>query len=313
MYACAPDWRADWISESDLRSILSQLSDAIIPAPGGRSSVSVNYGLHFTGGEPFLNYRLLLRAVELAEEYGIPSTFVETNSFWCARREVVEERLERLRGAGLEGILISVNPFLVEYIPFERIELAVELATEIFGWNTMIYQVEFYRQFKHIGLRGTMRFEDYLERLGIEGLRWAELIPMGRACYMLRHLFKKYPAKFFFDENCASSLLRSWHAHIDNYGNYMTGYCGGISMGDARRLDELVEDGVDLDERPILGMLIKGSLGELYEFAVKNFNYVERPDGYISKCDLCIDIRRHIASQTSEFPELAPRQFYENL
>jgi len=313
MYACAPDWRADWISESDLRSILSQLSDKIIPAPGGRSSVSVNYGLHFTGGEPFLNYRLLLRAVELAEEYGIPSTFVETNSFWCASREVVEERLERLRGAGLKGILISVNPFLVEYIPFERIELAVELATGIFGWNTMIYQVEFYRQFKHIGLRGTMRFEDYLERLGIEGLRWAELIPMGRACYMLRHLFKKYPAKFFFDENCASSLLRSWHAHIDNYGNYMTGYCGGISMGDARRLDELVEDGVDLDERPILGMLIKGSLGELYEFAVKSFNYVERPDGYISKCDLCIDIRRHIASQTSEFPELAPRQFYENL
>ncbi|RLG09533.1 MAG: hypothetical protein DRN64_03810, partial [Thaumarchaeota archaeon] len=243
MYACSPRWSDDWISEPDLRRVLSMLADWIVPAPSGRSGVGVNYGLHFTGGEPFLNYGLLVKAVSLAEEFGIPSVFVETNSFWCADRGRGAEMLEELRDAGLEGVLISVNPFLVEYTPFERIDLAVELSRRIFGRNTMIYQLEFYDQFKRIGLKGTMSFERYLEVFGFEGLRWVELIPMGRACYKLRDVFRRYPARYFFDENCRSSLLRNWHAHIDNYGNYMTGYCGGLSLCDARRLDELLEEG----------------------------------------------------------------------
>ncbi|MCD6420954.1 MAG: hypothetical protein J7L17_00905, partial [Thaumarchaeota archaeon] len=53
MYACSPRWGGDWISEPDLRKILSMLADWIAPAPSGRSGVGVNYGLHFTGGEPF--------------------------------------------------------------------------------------------------------------------------------------------------------------------------------------------------------------------------------------------------------------------
>ncbi len=313
MYACSPSWSGDWISESDLRKILQQLSDKIIPAPYGERSVGVNYGLHFTGGEPFLNYPLLLRAVEIAEENEIPSVFVETNSFWCVSPEVSEDRLRKLKDAGLDGMLVSVNPFLVEYTPFERIDLAARLGREIFGENLMIYQYEFYSQFKRIGLRGTMRFEKYLKTIGIEGLRWAELLPMGRACYMLRDLYRRYPAREFFDENCKASLLREWHTHIDNYGNYITGYCGGLSLGDARELDSLIEDGVDLDERPILRILIFESLRDLYDLAVREFGYEERSDGYISKCDLCLDIRRHIALRASEFPELAPREFYEHL
>jgi len=313
MYACSPSWSGDWISESDLRKILQQLSDKIIPAPYGRKSVGVNYGLHFTGGEPFLNYPLLVKAVEMAEEYEIPSVFVETNSFWCVSPKASEDKLRRLKDAGLDGILVSVNPFLIEYTPFKRIDLAARLGREIFGENLMVYQYEFYSQFKRIGLRGTMRFEKYLEVIGIEGLRWAELLPMGRACYVLRDLYRKYPAREFFDENCRASLLREWHTHIDNYGNYITGYCGGLSLGDARELNSLIEEGVDLDERPILRILIFGSLRDLYDLAVKEFGYEERSDGYISKCDLCLDIRRHIALRTREFPELAPREFYKHL
>jgi hypothetical protein len=315
MYACSPSWGGDWISVADLERILSQLSGGIIPAPGGPSSIGVNYGLHFTGGEPFLNYKLLVRAVELAEEHDIPSIFVETNCFWCASRERAEGMLLELRRAGLDGMLVSVNPFLVEYTPFERMELAAELGGRIFDGSLIIYQREFYEQFRRIGLRGTMSFEEYLARLGVDGLRWAELLPMGRACYKLRGLFRKYPAKVFFDEDCRNSLLRSWHAHVDNYGNLITGYCAGLSLGDARKLDELVEEGVDLDERPILGMLILEDLGSLYKFAVKEYGYVERSDGYISKCDLCLDIRRHIVEQAGadEYPELAPREFYRHL
>jgi len=46
---------------------------------------------------------------------------------------------------------------------------------------------------------------------------------------------------------------------------------------------------------------------------VKEYGYKESRDGYVSKCHLCVDIRRHIIQETDEFKELSPRVFYEGL
>ena len=79
-------------------------------------------------------------------------------------------------------------------------------------------------------------------------------------------------------------------------------------MGDARNLDLLLQ-GVDLEDKPILEALVT-DLERLYDFGVTRFSYKELSDGYISKCHLCLDIRRQIAQQTEEFKELRPREFY---
>ena len=310
MYACAPSWRADWFSEEGLELVLRKLAPKIQASPYGPDSVSINHGLHFTGGEPFLNFELLVSAVKLARGFGIPSIFVETNCFWCVEDSDAAKKLMRLKDAGLNGILISVNPFILEQVPFERTERAVRVSRDIFGENAMIYQELYYRQFRGLGIRGTLTLDQYLERGG-SALRYAELLPMGRACYRLEHLFAKHPAEDFFGESCASELTRNWHVHVDNYFNYVTGYCGGISMCDARDLDAL-HQGVDLDERPIVRALVK-DIEDLYALAVREFDYRERERGYISKCHLCIDIRRHIAQRTDRFKELQPRELYYHL
>ena len=67
MYACSPRWEADWLEGERLERMLQQVSSFIEPAPGGPEDVDLNYGLHFTGGEPFLNFDLLLQATERAE------------------------------------------------------------------------------------------------------------------------------------------------------------------------------------------------------------------------------------------------------
>ena len=59
MYACTPEWKGEWIAHEDLESILSNLAPRIRPSPYGSENISLNFGLHFTGGEPFLNFRLL--------------------------------------------------------------------------------------------------------------------------------------------------------------------------------------------------------------------------------------------------------------
>jgi hypothetical protein len=134
---------------------------------------------------------------------------------------------------------------------------------------------------------------------------------MGRAARQLREFYPAYPAGRFFDQPCHPSFLRSWHNHFDNYGNFMPGYCGGISLGHWGDLDALETEGVDLDEHPILGFLIAGDMRGLFGFA-EDFGYRESPDGYVSKCDLCLDVREHLSS-VGDFEELRPAEFYAQL
>ncbi len=316
MYACSPEWKGDWIPERDLERILTLLAENIAPSPYGSQTVSLNYGLHFTGGEPFLNYDLLCQAVEIAGELNIPSSFVETNCYWCVNDKVTRDKLRLLKGKGLKGILISVNPFYLEYVPFERTERGIRVSDEIFGTNLMVYQVEYYRRFLAMRVRGRLTFKDYLmQERGEDFAQHVEFFLMGRAPYKLgkdlERVFPKYPVSSFFDEPCRPSFLRNWHNHFDNYGNYVPGYCGGISLGDCRNLRDLLEKGIETEEDPILGLLIDEDLERLLEFA-RDFGYEESSEGYFSKCHACVDMRKYLSGR-EDFKELKPNEFYMHL
>ena len=316
MYGCSPRWSGDWIPEEDLRAILTQLAGRIVPAPHGSHGVSLSHGLHFTGGEPFLNYSLLLSAVRTAEELDIPSTFVETNCSWCTDDLSTREKMRQLRKEGLKGIMISVNPFFLEYVPFERTERAVRTGYEVFGDNLMVYQGAYFKRFLELGMEGTIPFERYIELEGRNFLfRNVEFFLMGRAVYTLaKHLgdsFPRHTACDLLNVPCQPPFLRNWHNHFDNYGNYMPGFCGGISLGDVRKLDILLEEGLLSEDYPILQFLTRGDFRGLLLFAEEQ-GYEEAPGGYLSKCHLCLDIRRHL-SQIGEFEELKPAEFYLHL
>jgi len=312
MYACSPRWKADWISRADLEQLLSRLAGRIQPSPWGERTISLNYGLHFTGGEPFLNFELLLEGVAMAEELGVPSTFVETNCSWCTSDRVARERLHLLREAGLEGIMISVNPFYAEYVPFERTERCIRVSQEVFGGNVVVYQMAYYHRFRQLGIQGRIALEDYMALTeGEQLVEHVELFLMGRAARQLGALYPRYPAQRFFDEPCWPPFLRNWHNHFDNYGNLIPGYCGGISLGHWKDLDTLEREGIDLDARPLLKFLIAEDLHGLFHFA-QDFGYRESRDGYLSKCDLCLDLRAYLVTR-GDFEELSPREFYTHL
>ena len=312
MYACSPKWKADWITEEDLVAGLSVLAGFIQPSPWGPGMMSLNHGLHFSGGEPFLNFELLLRAVEIADELGIPSTFVETNCFWCGDDQGTREKLELLKKAGLRGILISVNPFYAEHIPFSRTERCIRISEKVFGRNAMVYQMAYYRQFKQMGIQERLSLEEYLSLTGSGNLaERVELFLMGRAARRLGAFYPRVPADRFFGEPCCPPFLRNWHNHFDNYGNFVPGYCGGISLGQWQDMNTLVEEGIDLEEHPVLGFLIAEDIEGLLDFS-QDFGYEESEEGYLSKCDLCLDLREHLVSK-GEFAELSPKEFYERL
>jgi hypothetical protein len=316
IYGCSPKWSADWISEEELIRTLKQLASRIMPSPYGSNVTTLSHGLHFTGGEPFMNFNLLCKAVEIAHNLHIPSMFVETNCFWAVNDKITKEKLKLLKSRGLHGIMISVNPFYLEHVPFERTERVIRFALDIFKRNVMVYQLEYYKRFVQWGIKDKVSFEDYLKIEKRENLfRNVEFFIMGRAAYnlkeKLKNLYPAYPASFFFHESCSSDLLRTWHNHFDNYGNYVPGFCGGLSLGDCQNLDVLLNNGLELDEYPILKFLINDDLKGLFEFAEEH-GYRESGDGYFSKCHLCTDLRRFLVNK-GEFKELKPKEFYMHL
>lgn len=138
-----------------------------------------------------------------------------------------------------------------------------------------------------------------------------ELFLMGRAATSLRELFPTYPAQAFFRVPCQPPFLRSWHNHFDNYGQFMPGFCGGISLGNWLDLSTLLKIGLDLDTHPIIRFLVHDDMEGLFFFALDR-GYHQRETGYVSKCDLCLDIRSFLVT-IEDFQELRPLEFYEQL
>jgi len=63
---------------------------------------------------------------------------------WCADDEVTQEGFTKLKDAGLAGMLISANPFILEWVPFERTLRDIEKSRAIFGTKNLIVYEEFF-------------------------------------------------------------------------------------------------------------------------------------------------------------------------
>lgn len=306
LYASSPAWR-EWMTEENLEKILSQLS---------KYSRFLT-GIHLAGGEPFLRPEVVFHAIKKLREYQLSLDYVETNAFWCRKDEETEAIFSQAKQSGLKAVLISASPFHVEFIPINRVNRAVKIGRKIFGpQGVLIYTEYFYNELQALEPEYSYSFEDYLRVVGQEqaALHIAQeysLIPNGRAAVRLVDLYQRHSAPYFFSATCEKELTSPFHLHIDLYGNYIAGLCAGISLGSAFDLDFLFS-GIHLEEHPFLSHIMEG-MESLYRWAVEQYDYEEVQEGYIAKCHLCLDIRRHLVRQRIYFPELAPLEFYAHL
>ncbi len=274
-------------------------------------------GFHLAGGEAFLNFPLLLKAVELANEFGIPLDYVETNCGWFTDEKSAIDKLTQLRNAGLSCLLISASPFHSEYIPIEKTLGVVRASMTVFGHSgTMIWLQEFLQELTSIASKGIISLERYIKKAGEYKAKRAavyggQLIPGGRSGLKLAHLLPQCPKEAYFDGNCFWELTRSGRGHFDLHGNIIPGVCSGISVGNAHDL-ELAYRGFNYEDHPIIAMLCKSGVKGLCEMAMSDYGFVPR-ETYAGKCDLCVDIRKHLFSCNDAIPELGPTEFYENL
>jgi hypothetical protein len=110
-------------------------------------------------------------------------------------------------------------------------------------------------------------------------------------------------------DNCSKEILHAKHSHFDLYGNYISGFCGGLRIGSWRNLPQILEDFSNGSYPPLIKILIENGSYGLFQFAVDTYGYIPVEEGYVGKCHLCVDVRRYLADR-DEFYELQPGLFY---
>jgi hypothetical protein len=267
--------------------------------------------LHLAGGEATLEMDLLLRIIRQARKKGLPVDYLETNASWCADKAKTRERMLQLKEAGLSAILVSVSMFHNEFVPFRRTRTCVETAREVFGSHVILYFQHMYDMLSQMPDDGTHSLEEFCE--------WAKIpansdmvpgsyqvIPGGRAVTALRSCYTPHPAENFRQKTCRSELLSTMHFHIDHNGDLFTGLCAGIAAANVENLHPDITG----DTHPVFCRLCEHGPYGLMEMAAEHHAFEPRGDGYVSKCDLCLDVRACL-HETGEYPELRPAGFYD--
>jgi hypothetical protein len=298
LYNSGPHRSRDYIEQQELLGCLETLRDL------GCASV------HIGGGEPFLNRAGLKMTLQFCQTFGMNVDYVETNGVWHCNHEQSVRQLLALKEAGLRRLLVSISPMHNACVPFRKTKgvLAAcrEARIEVFPWA-----MDFYEDLEKLDENTLHELDEFEERLGpdyrcrILERYWTHL--GGRALKTFRDCFPAKAAEEIARDNGSCLELESTdHFHLDLHGNYIPGLCSGLSI---RRQD--LGRTLDPDLYPLLTALHEQGVGALLELGRSEFGFVPNPQGYISKCDLCTDIRGYLVRvKDVRAVELQPLGFY---
>ena len=304
LYNCGSAWH-DWMGVDEVTTALKQ----------AKTMWGQGFQVHLTGGEPFLNFPLLLESVKAARDLNIP-IYAETNAGWCKDISFAESRFEHLKQAGLEAVLVSVSPFHQESIPLQRTLNGISAARLVFGESRVyVYQADWLPEMVRHQMTEQVLLDTYISHYGQDAGKYLwygfGLISGGRAGYRLGNLISKQHPEDFKGMTCQAELLHAPHSHLDLYGNFIPGFCGGISMGDWHNLKKVVQGFRQGKLPPMLQLLNDGGPYQLFKTTQESFGYKELTEGYAGKCHLCVDVRQHMTKTGVWQENLRPSLFYE--
>lgn len=83
-----------------------------------------------TGGEPFLDFALLVEVVSHGAKLGGVVTCV-TNAYWARTDEFAKRKLVVLKQSGLTSLSVSVSRFHQQFVPLHRARRALTIASDL--------------------------------------------------------------------------------------------------------------------------------------------------------------------------------------
>lgn len=298
MFASAPDCPKDYITPDMAERTAALLEEA------GTSSV------HIGGGEPFMNFRALCMLIEALNRHGVGVDYIETNAFWCSSDEFVRERLMKLRDLGVTTIMVSVDPFHIEFVPLERPIRLCQVMNEC-DFDYFIWKDRYLRRMIRFDRTKTYTREELQKALGADYITDTAseygLGMNGRALAIAGDIYEKRPAEKLAAAAPCSSLLDVCHCHLDLYGNIVPSGCPGIAA-DAR---DFLNENIAPEQYPVMARLLSGGTKALYDYAAEK-GFVPSAEGYPTRCAFCYAMREFLHREAPS-ADLAPDCFYTSM
>ncbi len=240
--------------------------------------------IYFEGGEPFLFYAILVKAVRTAADMGF-SVGIVSNAYWANSIADAEEWLRPFVGR-LADFTVSSDLFHCEEVLGERPQNAI-VAAKWLGIPTGMISVA----------QPDMAAKQTQGQIDDE----SAVMYRGRAVEKLALRVTGHPWETF--DSCSHEDLREpGRVHLDPLGNIHV--CQGISIGNVFEapLKEICES-YKADEHPICALLLSGGPAAL----VSEYN-LPHASHYADACHLCYEAR---TSLRARFPQyLNPDQMY---
>lgn len=297
VYCSSPSWPKDYMERHMAEEIFRFLKNM------GCSSI------HIGGGEPFLEYDKLLDILDAAAKINMHIEYIETNASWHININNTLKILEEAKKRGVRTLLISIDPFHNEFIPFKKVKELFS-ACRTCGMEVFPWLMDFWNDIDHLDDTKTHSFEEYEEAFGAQYrkdvLKRYGVNMKGRALKTFKPYLKKITLKDILEASKPCSEIRGvYHFHVDLYGNFVPQSCPGLSI-----YFKDVAKGADKEKYNIISLLYEHGIKALYEFAVEQHGFVPEQT-YTGKCDLCISIRRFFVLQKGlDLCDLKPEGHY---
>ena len=241
---------------------------------------------YFEGGETFVYYPVLLKAVKRAHELGF-ATGIVTNGYWATSREDALAWLEPLAGAGLDRLEVSNDLLHGETAVLPEQHIAIQTVSQL-GLRGGLISLESPRKAREDDKKGVPTVE-------------GDVMFRGRAAIKLTDGLPRQPWDSF--TTCPyENLADPRRVHIDPFG--YVHLCQGVTMGNVweRPLPDLIYT-YDPQTHPIVNDLLAGGPAQL----VKSYHF-DHDDSYVDACHLCYTAREALREQFTDV--LAPDQMY---
>jgi len=297
-YSSSPQWPDDYMSPSMADEIFS-----ILKSLGC-------YSVHIGGGEPLLKPDKILDILEIAQKNNIHIEYIETNSSWYRNEASANAVLVELKNRGVNTLLISIDPYHNEYVPFWKVKALIKACSKekmsVFPWL-----MDFWDDVDAMDDRRPHSLDEYIQLFGqdylLQLLNRYGLNLKGRALRTYKPMMKAQPFEQILKESKPCRLLSGiYHFHVDLYGNFIPQSCPGFSIP----LGELVH-GADPDKYRIFHSLESSGIRGFAELAIKEYGYQPKAE-YAGRCDLCYDIRNYLVLELRlDLPDLKPEGHYK--
>jgi len=297
-YSSSPKWPDDYMTSTmadEIFSILRSLGCCHV---------------HIGGGEPLLKPDKILDILNTARKNNIVIEYIETNSSWYRDERSTNAILKELKDYGVNTLLISIDPFHNEYVPFWKVKALIKACSKT-GMNIFPWLMEFWDDIDAMDDKKIHSLDEYKQLFGNDYLLQLQkkygLNLKGRALKTYKPMMKKQPFEQILRESIPCKLLSGiYHFHVDLYGNFIPQSCPGFSIP----LKELANKADPVKYRIFNSLESEGIRG-FAELATKEYGYRPKKE-YAGRCDLCYDMRSYLVLELGlNLPDLKPVNHYK--